>query len=117
MDAKVKHSLLSYQSEVEVELSSILDWWMEHMLNKETGFFYGEISDANIPDANAPIGLVLQSRILWTFSAAYNHTQNKVYLSFAHTAYKQIITQFYDNEYGGMFWSVHTNGSTVSTKK
>jgi hypothetical protein len=47
MDAKIKHSLLSYKSEVEVELSSILDWWMEYMLNKETGFFYGEISDAN----------------------------------------------------------------------
>jgi hypothetical protein len=59
MDAKIKKSLLSYKSEVEVELSSILDWWMEHMLNKETGFFYGAISDANIPDANAPIGLSL----------------------------------------------------------
>jgi mannobiose 2-epimerase len=117
MDAKIKQSLLSYQSEVEVEMSSILDWWMEHMLNKETGFFYGEISGANIPDGNAPIGLVLQSRILWTFSAAYNHTQNKVYLNFAHTAYKQLITQFYDKQYGGMFWSVQPNGIPVSTKK
>ena len=117
MDAKIKHSLLSYKSEVEVELSSILYWWMEHMLNKETGFFYGEISNANIPDANAPIGLVLQSRILWTFSAAYNYTQNKVYLNFAHTAYKQLITQFYDKHYGGMFWSVQPNGIPVSTKK
>ena len=117
MDAKIKQSLLSYQSEVEVEMSSILDWWMEHMLNKETGFFYGEISGANIPDGNAPIGLVLQSRILWTFSAAYNHTQNKVYLNFAHTAYKQLITQFYDKHYGGMFWSVQPNGIPVSTKK
>jgi len=117
MDAKIKQSLLSYKSEVEVELSSILDWWMEHMLNKETGFFYGEISGANIPDGNAPIGLVLQSRILWTFSAAYNHTQNKVYLNFAHTAYKQLITQFYDKQYGGMFWSVQPNGIPVSTKK
>ena len=117
MDAKIKQSLLSYKSEVEVEMSSILDWWMEHMLNKETGFFYGEISGANIPDGNAPIGLVLQSRILWTFSAAYNHTQNKVYLNFAHTAYKQLITQFYDKHYGGMFWSVQPNGIPVSTKK
>ncbi len=117
MDAKIKQSLLSYKSEVEVEMSSILDWWMEHMLNKETGFFYGEISGANIPDANAPIGLVLQSRILWTFSAAYNYTQNKVYLNFAHTAYKQLITQFYDKHYGGMFWSVQPNGIPVSTKK
>ena len=117
MDAKIKQSLLSCKSEVEVEMSSILDWWMEHMLNKETGFFYGEISGANIPDANAPIGLVLQSRILWTFSAAYNHTQNKVYLNFAHTAYKQLITQFYDKHYGGMFWSVQPNGIPVSTKK
>jgi mannobiose 2-epimerase len=117
MDAKIKQSLLSYKSEVEVELSSILDWWMEHMLNKETGFFYGAISGANIPDANAPIGLVLQSRLLWTFSAAYNHTQNKVYLSFAHAAYKQLITQFYDQKYGGMFWSVQPNGIPVSTKK
>ena len=117
MDATIKHSLLSYKSEVEVELSSILDWWMEHMLNKETGFFYGEISNANIPDANAPIGLVLQSRLLWSFSAAYNHTHNKIYLSFAHTAYKQLITQFYDKQYGGMFWSVHPNGTPASTKK
>lgn len=117
MDAKIKQSLLSYKSEVEVEMSSILDWWMEHMLNKETGFIYGEISGANIPDANAPIGLVLQSRILWTFSAAYNYTQNKVYLNFAHTAYKQLITQFYDKHYGGMFWSVQPNGIPVSTKK
>ena len=117
MDAKIKQSLLSYKSEVEVELSSILDWWMEHMLNKETGFFYGEISGANIPDGNAPIGLVLQSRILWTFSAAYNYTQNKVYLNFAHTAYNQLITQFYDKHYGGMFWSVQPNGIPVSTKK
>ena len=117
MDAKIKQSLLSYKSEVEVEMSSILDWWMEHMLNKETGFFYGEISGANIPDANAPIGLVLQSRILWTFSAAYNYTQNKVYLNFAHTAYKQLIIQFYDKHYGGMFWSVQPNGIPVSTKK
>jgi mannobiose 2-epimerase len=117
MDAKIKQSLLSYKSEVEVEMSSILDWWMEHMLNKETGFFYGEISGANIPDANAPIGLVLQSRILWTFSAAYNYTQNKVYLNFAHTAYKQLITQFYDKHYGGMFWSVQPNGIPVSRKK
>lgn len=39
MDAKIKHALLSYKSEVEVELTSILDWWMEHMINKETGFF------------------------------------------------------------------------------
>ena len=117
MDAKIKQSLLSYKSEVEVEMSSILDWWMEHMLNKETGFIYGEISGANIPDANAPIGLVLQSRILWTFSAAYNYTQNKVYLNFAHTAYKQLITQFYDKQYGGMFWSVQPNGIPVSTKK
>ena len=117
MDAKIKQSLLSCKSEVEVEMSSILDWWMEHMLNKETGFFYGEISNANIPDANAPIGLVLQSRILWTFSAAYNYTQNKVYLNFAHTAYKQLITQFYDKHYGGMFWSVQPNGIPVSTKK
>jgi mannobiose 2-epimerase len=117
MDATIKQSLLSYKSEVEIELSSILDWWMEHMLNKETGFFYGEISNANIPDANAPIGLVLQSRLLWTFSAAYNHTHNKIYLSFAHTAYEQLITQFYDKQYGGMFWSVHPNGTPASTKK
>ena len=117
MDAKIKHALLSYKSEVEVELTSILDWWMEHMINKETGFFYGEISDANIPDANAPVGLVLQSRLLWTFSAAYKHTQNKVYLSFAHLAYNQLDTQFYDKQYGGMFWSVHPNGIPASTKK
>jgi mannobiose 2-epimerase len=113
----IKNSLLSYKAAVEVELASILDWWMEHMVNKETGFFYGEVSSTNQPDAHAPIGLVLQSRLLWTFSTSFKHTNNQAYLNFAHKAYQQLLTLFYDKQYGGMFWSVHPSGVPVSTKK
>ncbi len=116
-DPEIKNSLLRYKTEVAEELSSILDWWIEHMLNKETGFFYGEISNDNIPNVHAPIGLVLQSRLLWTFSAAYKHTHNQVYLSFAHIAYQQLVTMFYDKHYGGMFWSVCPDGVPASIKK
>ena len=80
IDPGIKNLLEGYYKEVETELASILEWWTRHINNPSNGFYYGEISNKNEPDVKAPIGLVLQSRLLWTFSTAYKHTNNIIYL-------------------------------------
>ena len=117
IDPGIKNLLEGYYKEVETELASILEWWTRHINNPANGFYYGEISNKNEPDAKAPIGLVLQSRLLWTFSAAYKHTNNIIYLQAANKACDILLQKFYDATYGGMFWSVHPNGELASEKK
>ena len=117
VDPEIKRLLEEYYKDVESELRSILDWWTRHINNPSNGFYYGEINNQNEPDAKAPIGLVLQSRLLWTFSAAFKHTQNNQYLESANHAYEVLLQKFYDTQNGGMYWSVHPNGQVASDKK
>lgn len=117
VDPEIKRLLEGYSKGVETELVSILDWWTHHINNPANCFYYGEINSKNEPDAEAPIGLVLQSRLLWTFSAAFKHTQNHQYLKAANQAYDALTQKFYDNKNGGMYWSVHPNGQVASDKK
>lgn len=117
VDPEIKRLLEGYSKGIETELVSILDWWTHHINNPANCFYYGEINSKNEPDAEAPIGLVLQSRLLWTFSAAFKHTQNHQYLKAANQAYDALTQKFYDNKNGGMYWSVHPNGQVASDKK
>lgn len=112
-----KKILVQYKQEVDASLEAILNWWMEHIADTSRTVFYGEVSSSNVVNVTAPIGLVLQSRILWTFSAAYAHTKKQAYLDFAKAAYIYLLKHFSDPVYGGMYWSVNPNGSTLSTKK
>ena len=67
--------------------------------------------------ADAPKGSVLNSRILWTFSAAYNLTGNMDYLNTAERAFNYIADHFIDKEYGGVYWTVDYKGNPYDTKK
>jgi mannobiose 2-epimerase len=59
----------------------------------------------------------LVSRILWSFSAAYNLTKKKEYLTIAERAFQYLIDHFLDNEYGGVYWTVDFKGQPLDTKK
>jgi hypothetical protein len=48
----------------------------------------------NTPDPRAPKGSVLNARILWTFSAAYNRNPRPEYLIMAKRAYDFIRIYF-----------------------
>ncbi len=72
-----------YKKEVNEELFSILNYWMQHTVDNNNGGFYGKVNNENITDANAPKGVVMHARILWAFSAAYNFCNDEKYLSTA----------------------------------
>lgn len=113
----INKNLLQYKNEVEAELNNILSWWSVYMIDNSSGGFYGSVSNKNIPDREAPKGIVLNSRILYTFSAAYNFTKEKSYLDIANRAYQYILNFFIDNEQGGVYWSVDSKGIMLEGKK
>lgn len=110
-------TLLAYKIAVDNELHAILDWWMNHIISVDQLKFNGKINNENLPIANASIGLVLQCRLLWTFSTAYSSTKNKTYLAFSNTIYIYLIKHFTDKVYGGYYWSVKQNGEPELDKK
>jgi mannobiose 2-epimerase len=68
-------------------------------------------------DPRAPKGLILNARILWTFSKAFNVYGNPVYLAAARRAYEYLVRFFRDSEFGGYYWMVDFEGRPIDTKK
>ncbi|MDQ2752017.1 MAG: AGE family epimerase/isomerase [Bacteroidota bacterium] len=113
----IVNKLQQYRQEMKDELSSILHYWQEHTMDETNGGFWGKINNQNIPDVYAPKGVVLNARILWTFSAAYSFTQNKEHLQIAERAFFYLLTYFKDPEYGGVYWSVDYKGTRLENRK
>ena len=109
--------LLQYKTEVESELHSMLNWWMKYMPDEIHGGFYGSVNNENIPESGAIKGLVLNSRILWAFSAAYPVSKNKAHADFATKAYQYIVKNFVDEELDGAYWSLNEDGSVHDGRK
>jgi mannobiose 2-epimerase len=107
----------NFRQEVKQELFRILDYWMKHAPDNEKGGFYGLVNEKNIPDSNADKAIVINSRILWTFSAAHQLFPNPEYPIIAKRAFDYISKYFIDEKYGGVYWSVASDGSPKQTKK
>src|SRR4051812_24969418 len=108
---EIQHDrLIRYKEEVTLELQSILTYWSKYTLDLEHDGFYGSVSNSNRADKTAPKGIVLNSRILWSFSAAFSVSNSSLHLEIASRAFDYILQHFIDKEYGGVYWSVDTNG-------
>lgn len=106
------------RKEMEEELTAdILPFWINKMTDKTNGGFYGRITGTGILIPEAEKGAILNARILWTFSSAYRVLKNDEYLAVATRAKRVIIDDFYDKEYGGIFWSLDYKGKPLETKK
>jgi len=110
-------TLPALKKEVDKELRSILSWWKQHAIDKKRGGFYGSVNNGNTPDATAPKGVVMTSRVLWAFSAAYSHTNDPSDLLIATRAWEYLRDHFIDKRHGGVFWSVDANGDIHEDRK
>lgn len=106
-----------FRQELNDELENILSYWIMNVTDGENGGFKGRINENNSTVQEAPKGSVLNARILWTFSAAYNFNGKLIYLDNAHRAYHYISKYFIDKKYGGVYWSVDSKGAPFETKK
>jgi mannobiose 2-epimerase len=94
----------------------ILPYWMNNMVDPNGGF-YGRRDGNDRLDEDAPKGAILNGRLLWSFSSAYRTTGRKEYLDMATRAKDYILANFYDREFGGIYWSLNSDGSPLDTKK
>lgn len=110
----IKDFLKRVQDELE---NNILPFWLEHSIDHENGGFVGELSDdlKIIPDAHK--GLILNSRLLWTFSAAARFTSSKRCFEVADYAYQTLRNDFWDRRYGGGFWALDKKRSPINKLK
>lgn len=97
--------------------NNILPFWREVMPDYQNDGFYGRVSFDGIVDAKAHKGLVLNARMLYTFSSAFQYTQNKVDKQLAERAFNYLMTYFYDKQFGGYFWTLDYTGKPADTKK
>lgn len=123
MDERIKNLKQEVRDVLE---NNILRFWLDKMIDRENGGFYGRIDGHGMLHPQAEKGAILNARILWAFSAAYRvlhleergeRRDEREYLEAATRAKDYLIEHFYDAEYGGVYWSVDYLGNPLDTKK
>jgi mannobiose 2-epimerase len=117
MKSDVSMILAGMKAGAREELTcNILPWWIKRMPDDAGGGFYGRIDGREniIPDA--PKGGILNARILWSFSAAYMKFRDSHFLEMATRAREYIFRLFFDDRFGGTYWSLAGNSTPLDTK-
>jgi len=107
-----------FRRHVETELrSNILPFWLKHAIDDRQGGFRGQITNDLIIDPLANKGLILNARILWTFSRSFSVLREAIFLETARRAYDYIVRYFWDEKFDGVYWLLDCRGNPVDTKK
>jgi cellobiose epimerase len=116
METTERISALSAAAERELR-EGILPFWAERTVDSEQGGFYGLLTNDLEVDPTAPKGSVLNTRILWTFSAAYRAFPDPLYRELADRAYSYVLEHFWDEEHSGLVWMVDHRGDILDDRK
>jgi mannobiose 2-epimerase len=108
--------MLNKQEAIREVKSNILRFW-QSLADEENGGFYGETDFYGKPDKTAAKGCILNSRILWTFSAAYRLFGDSVYKTYAQRARDFLSKAFLDKTHGGLYWLADNEGKAKDTRK
>ncbi len=103
--------------EMENELHRILEYWTTQTIDEKHGGFFGRIDHNNRVIADSPKGIILNTRILWSFSAVSNHLQTDQYRNLCDRAYQYLYSYFMDDKHHGVFWELDHQGKPTNTRK
>jgi mannobiose 2-epimerase len=106
------------QKEFSDELTdNILNYWIKKCYDPERRMFVGYIDHYERADPEASLGVVLISRIVWTFSRAYTFFPTAIYRKIAEEAFRILTGLFMDRQNGGVYWEVLPSGVPVNRSK
>jgi cellobiose epimerase len=108
--------MLNKQEAVREVKENILPFW-QALADEENGGFYGETDFYGKPVKTAAKGCILNSRILWTFSAAYRIFGDSAYKTYAQRARDFLSKAFLDTAHGGLYWLTDNTGKALDTRK
>ena len=106
----MEKDLKTFKEECLKECEAILKWWEKNTLDEKNGGFIGQVDFDMTKHPEADKALVLNTRILWTFSAAYRIFKKEEYLKLADRAYDYIMNKFIDKKTNGVYWSLDCEG-------
>lgn len=92
-------------------------WTSEYIMDQENGGFYGVVTLDMQRNNSEPRGLTLTGRMLYAFSTAYRVLGDDIYRQRAAYTFHELVTRFYDPEYGGAFTTVTEKGEVLTTDK
>lgn len=106
-----------FRLQLSEELENILDFWKKNSVDEKNGGFLGRRNYENKVVENANKGIILNTRILWTFSAAANVLQEEELRFHADRAYNYLEEYFRDPKFGGVYWELDALGNPVNKRK
>ncbi|WP_051907899.1 AGE family epimerase/isomerase [Flavimarina sp. Hel_I_48] len=114
-----EHSLFPehFYTELKKELQSITDYWITYSVDEKRSGFVGQRDHENnlVPEANK--GIILNTRILWSFSAIAKFSGDTKALQLATRAFNYLYDFSRDKKYGGVYWELNAEGIPVNRKK
>lgn len=116
-NSATENTATSLSQEFELELHAILDWWSSKMVDDEQGGFYGRMDGFGKLYRQDHKGIILNTRILWTYAAAACLTNKYEHRQLACRAYEYFCQYFWDDFEGGVIWSVDYLGNPADTQK
>ena len=90
---------------------NILNYWVKEVYDPQRKTFYGRISNDGIKHPEAPLSAVFTTRIMWTFAAAWRVYPTAIYKKMTDEAFRILLDHFWDNENGGIYWSIFPDGT------
>jgi mannobiose 2-epimerase len=111
-------SLRSLADAVRRELNDhLLPFWLERAVDETHGGFIGRMSNDGTIDPRASKGLILNARLLWTFSATFRCNEDPRCRNLAQRAAGYLEQHFWDTAHGGTFWLLDAEGNVLDDKK
>lgn len=107
----------NFKTEIASELEAILSYWKKFGLDEENDGFVGQRDHYNREIKNSAKGIILNTRILWTFSAVGIFKEDQSLKKYAERAFIYLKENFQDKKYGGVFWELNYKGEPINTRK
>lgn len=95
----------------------ILPFWSGPAVDHQQGGWMGWLTNNLQPDRARPKGLIVNSRILWAFSAAYRTRPEPLYREMADRAFDYVTNRFWDSKHGGAYWRLDDQGRVINDSK
>ena len=106
------------KKQFENELTdNILNYWVKEVYDINRKTFFGRISNEGEKFPEASLSAVFTTRIMWTFAAAHQVYPTVIYKKMADEAFRILMEMFWDNNNGGIYWSVFPDGKPQDLKK
>jgi len=91
-------------------LDEVISFWLEHSIDEEFGGFWTHLERDGNRFGDGRKFLVMQSRMIYSFTLAYRLSGEDEYLEVAENGANFLMQHFWDEKHGGWFWSVERSG-------